>query len=771
MQISFKYYFLLLSFLVSFHCAIAQDVVLHDFESESPAVGALHGAAYSASENPLSEGINSTANCAQISRTSTNWYEMVYFPVDFTLTQGETKYLHMMVKYDAQPDIIIRTDAETTGARGSVDMRAINSYTDLGIWQDIVFELNGAQSVIQINLLADAGWENSPSGQILNNTSSFGYIDEIILSDSSTPRTASSNGVDKNVVFDMANIYQTIQGFGASDAWNTDPVGDYWNILVKNDIAKKLFSKSVDASGNPLGIGLSRWRFNIGGGSAEQGDNANIEMPERRAECFLNEDGSYNWTKQSGQQWFLNQANDYGVEQLVAFVNSPPRFYTKNGRANSDNSDRYGGTNLADDHYGDFATFMADVIKHFEDEGIHFSQISPINEPQYEWSSGQEGCPWLNYEVTQLVGELNTALLNNDLSTNILLSEAADYRYMYSDNGNGDKGDLYWKFFSNARSEYLGDNSLVLQGLGGHSYWTETDDATIRSVRQNVYNKSIEFGKEFYQTEYCMMNDYHGSDKLANSLFLGKLIYADLAIANACTWDYWTAIERERWSQYNRFYLIRLQPNGGDYADLSAGGSISADKNLWVLGNYSFFIRPGYKRIGVSGANNLADLMGSAYLAPDNSEMVAVYVNWSESAYTVYQTFQNIPDGYEIAEMTPYITDETHNLQKQSSVQADEVLSIAPRSVTTFVIKLQNKNTTAVQTISNSAVQVYGKDKMICVQGAISKLEVFNLQGRLIQTQQPNSDYNELSVHNSAIYIVKTIHHDGSVQTNKVLVK
>lgn len=105
-------------------------------------------------------------------------------------------------------------------------------------------------------------------------------------------------------------MYQTIHGFGSSDAWNAEYVGKYWSTNVKDDVAKKLFSKTVDVNGNPQGIGLSRWRFNIGGGSAEQAD-ATIGAEERRVECFLNEDGTYNWNKQFGQQWFLNQAKTF----------------------------------------------------------------------------------------------------------------------------------------------------------------------------------------------------------------------------------------------------------------------------------------------------------------------------------------------------------------------------------------------------------------------------------------------------------------------------
>ena len=501
---------------------------------------------------------------------------------------------------------------------------------------------------------------------------------------------------------DASVKYQTIHGFGSSDAWNAEYVGKYWSTNVKNDVAKKLFSKAVDANGNPQGIGLSRWRFNIGGGSAEQSD-ATIGAVERRVECFLNEDGTYNWNKQSGQQWFLNQAKTYGVENLVAFSNSPPRFYTKSGRANSDNTNVYGSTNLKDGYYDDFAVFMATVLKHFEDTGIHFSQISPVNEPQFVWNKDQEGSPWKNTEIKLLTGELNTALINKGLNTKILLAEAASFADMYKDNGNADKGDQISKFFTTSRPEYVGGNQQMLKGLGGHSYWTDGDDAAIRTARESLYTRSKSFGNiELYQTEYCLLSkDYN--DYLKNSIFLGKIIYADLALANVSVWDYWTTFERERWSQKNRFYLIRLRPNGGDYADLKSGGTATADKNLWVLGNYSFFIRPGYKRIKSTGANNLAGLMCSAYFAPDSSRIVQVYVNWGSNPVSVSQIFENLPSNLKVDKITPYVTDSLNNLSRKNPFSDSSSYTITPRSVTTFVIDLVSKTVSTSNQIKNEA--------------------------------------------------------------------
>ena len=53
----------------------------------------------------------------------------------------------------------------------------------------------------------------------------------------------------------------------------------------------------------------------------------------RGAQSFLEMDGTYNWTKPSGQLFFLKRARELGVEKIVAFSNSPHRRQTKNGLA------------------------------------------------------------------------------------------------------------------------------------------------------------------------------------------------------------------------------------------------------------------------------------------------------------------------------------------------------------------------------------------------------------------------------------------------------
>lgn len=53
---------------------------------------------------------------------------------------------------------------------------------------------------------------------------------------------------------------------------------------------------------------------------------------------------------------------------------------------------------------------MADVAARYTGEGYHISHISPVNEPQYNWDSGQEGSGWTNDEVAALARELDMSL-------------------------------------------------------------------------------------------------------------------------------------------------------------------------------------------------------------------------------------------------------------------------------------------------------------------------------------------------------------------------
>nr|MDA3853552.1 T9SS type A sorting domain-containing protein [Bacteroidales bacterium] len=609
------------------------------------------------------------------------------------------------------------------------------------------------------------------------------YLDEIFFNDIPEARTSggnsSGNVTVNSVIIDASQSYQTIVGFAASDCWTSNYVGQ-WEGTGKDEIAKYLFSQELDENGSPEGIGLSMWRVNIGAGTLEQGDDSGIDDVSRRTECLLNNStGEYDWSKQSGQQFFMQKAKEYGCEHFVAFSNSPPLSMTRNGMGYAPGDNQ---ANLKSDKYDDFAGFLTTVVKHFNDEGYNFSYISPVNEPQYDWKSGgQEGTSWQNSEITKLVKEVNTSIVNKELNSKILISEGAEWKYLYE----GDVSKRYnqtWAFFGESQTDtYVGDLASVPALIGGHSYWNHGTNTELRDAREKMKAKAEEFNVAIFQTEWSLLGEnpgenfpgYDDASYMDIALIQARMIHADMTIANVTSWSYWTAMDMERWGHKNRFLMIAVEPNNTSYPEteeaLKMEGSYNARANLWAMGNYSYFIRPGYKRIAYAGPDDLGALMGSAYLAPDSSEIVAVYVNIDESDYNLKTTINGI-DNFKVKSNQAYLTDENNALKKMSideSYSSTDALKIPARSVLTMVYKLENSELSANmnKVVNPNGVVIYpnptqGKFHVKLKGDDLKKdniLKIYDNTGRLLYSELLESKETEISflekAHNGIYYI------------------
>ena len=259
---------------------------------------------------------------------------------------------------------------------------------------------------------------------------------------------------------DTRTPLQTMDGFGASDAWSMQHIG-LWPDSVRLQTADWLFSTENDSKGQPLGIGLSIWRFNIGAGSHDQGRESGIGSHWMRTGCFLRPDGTYDWTQQPGQRNFLRMAQERGVRTFIGFFNSPPVYFTQNGLAT--NTGRGGTLNLKTEHYGDFALFAANVVKGLEQhDGIKLSYVCPVNEPDGHWNwvgTKQEGTPATNREIAGLARAFSQAFTRKGLDTKILINESSDYRCMFATHmTDWQRGYAIQSFFCpDSTDTYLGD--------------------------------------------------------------------------------------------------------------------------------------------------------------------------------------------------------------------------------------------------------------------------------------------------------------------------
>ena len=121
-------------------------------------------------------------------------------------------------------------------------------------------------------------------------------------------------------VIDKKVKYQEIDNFSASDAWRMDFIGKNWPKEKKEYIADLLFKREFDKDGNPMGMALTNWRVNVGAGSYENRENNEVTSTWTRTECFLSPDGAYDFSKQAGQQWFMNAARERGVNDFLFFT-------------------------------------------------------------------------------------------------------------------------------------------------------------------------------------------------------------------------------------------------------------------------------------------------------------------------------------------------------------------------------------------------------------------------------------------------------------------
>jgi glucuronoarabinoxylan endo-1,4-beta-xylanase len=189
------------------------------------------------------------------------------------------------------------------------------------------------------------------------------------------------------------------------------------------------------------------------------------------------------------------------------------------------------------------------------------------------------------------------------------------------------------------QSSYLGGPPTIT-GLSGQHVWMTED-----SSQSPTYDGS--------------MND---------ALGWAATIHSFLANGRINAWVWW---------------FLSDQPCCGYGTDNAALTDVNGNfpKRMWMTGNWSRFVRPGWHEVGVS---NSGSLLITAFQNPTGSQAAVVVVNTTSNPIT--QTFAV---GSSMgATALPYITSTSFNLAQQSSVAISGgafTYTIPAASVTTFV--------------------------------------------------------------------------------------
>jgi glucuronoarabinoxylan endo-1,4-beta-xylanase len=288
----------------------------------------------------------------------------------------------------------------------------------------------------------------------------------------------------------------------------------------------------------------------------------------------------------------------------------------------------WGGTatNLA--YASQLANYVADMKNTY---GVNLYAISVQNEPNVDITT-YEACQWTGAQIHDFVTNLYNALVAQGVgSTKIMIAEYGS-----------------WNFDLTSASMNDATSSNEVGILAAHGYWSTA--SPVNSC-----------GKPLWETEVSTFDSFDGS--ITNGLYWANQIHSFLTVAQVNAWHYW-------W----------LVPYGPDNEGLTDTNGVPAQR-MYVLGQYSRFVRPGYYQIGVS--NNAATYI-SAYKDPNSGCFAIVAIN--SNPWDFVQTF-NL-NRFTATNVTPWITSGSLSLASQPAIGVTNstfVYTLPAMSIVTFV--------------------------------------------------------------------------------------
>ena len=377
---------------------------------------------------------------------------------------------------------------------------------------------------------------------------------------------------------------QVLRGFGASGGWWAQEVGN-WPADTRRDILKLLFDRSS-------GIGLTLYRHNLGAGSA---NDATITDKLRRTESFLKPDEGYDWSKDAAAMRILKEACAIGAEEVTLFALSPPVSLTRNGHAYGDkDSTRGPESNLKPGCEHAFARYLCAVASHLiNDEHLPIEALSPLNEPEWGWDTPeQEGCHYSPSQATELLAATLAEARASGLNLRIEGPE----------NGSWKTAAVYQREITQNPELRMGIPVISL-----HSYFSTLPDR--RTERLFLDREWPEV--RVRMTEWCELKS--GLDPtMQSALVLAKTVIEDLVVGRAESWEFWLAASPHDY----RDGLIHLDPSSH---------SFSATRRLWVLGQFSRFLRPGFRLLKVECSTSAPRVLAAE--SPDIRSIVVIVIN------------------------------------------------------------------------------------------------------------------------------------------------
>ena len=312
-------------------------------------------------------------------------------------------------------------------------------------------------------------------------------------------------------------------------------------------------------------------------------------------------------------------------------------------------------------------TYLAQVARHAQDDwGIHFGSVEAFNEPSANWwkfPGRQEGCHFDVRTQQTIVQQLRKKL--DQLGLSHVMVAAAD-------ENDADVALKTWDEYSEIARAAVGKVNV-------HGYYRGTEPyrgSNRAALRGAVGNKPL------WQSEY--------GESDASGYTMARSIVLDIRGLRPNAWVYWQPVEPDSkvygWGLLNANYFdTQDQVRSDQYTTL-----IRVNRKFWVFGQFTRYIRPGYRVVGMGDSNSVA-----AY-DPDSHKLVFVVVT-GDTQQTVQYDLSMFKAVGETAQVVATTTAPETGIpdwkQHVEVVRLDGkgarslTVSLYPRSVYTFLIQ------------------------------------------------------------------------------------
>lgn len=418
------------------------------------------------------------------------------------------------------------------------------------------------------------------------------------------------------------------RGFGVSYAGS----GQYVFLDPAFDDTREEMNVALFDDAN--GIGLNIARVHIGAASIPPEGNPSPTNLNNNMVSHEPEPGVYNWEGNIGQNAAVLSAKSINPNvKVLASSWSPPGWLKTNGDHTGQDSEGNPGT-IIDGGYDDYAVYLREYLDHYDGtNGVYnVDYMSPVNEPAFP----PEGPG--SYFTPEQLGELNVALSASldGWEGELLSPEESAYP----------TGVSTVDYLSSLSNSVTGWDSV--DGVAAHFYnanITQMRDASAMNIP--YFNRGA---RPLYMTEITMFGAEYG-----DAMDLGEHIHWWMTDLKSSMFLYWLAF------QWVTEFAGSLR---GDVALIGTSdtGEYNLNKKYYVMGQYSKFIRPGWRRLNVTGGTSAqAALDGdtpifvTTFASPDFDRSASVVVNrGSRKTARITGTSSELVD--------VYVTDNSRNM-------------------------------------------------------------------------------------------------------------